>query len=67
MTKEQFIEIIKGFDIKELEERLIEVITDLENTKRLNYKFEDSKGNTMIYMDIDYIDYLIKTLKGEYK
>lgn len=53
--------------IKELEERLIEVITDLENTKRLNYKFEDSKGNKMVYMDIDHIDYLIKTLKGEYK
>ena len=53
--------------IKELEERLIEVITDLENTKRLNYKFEDSKGNKIVYMDIDHIDYLIKTLKGEYR
>lgn len=53
--------------IKELEERLIEVITDLENTKRLNYNFKDSKGNKIVYMDIDHIDYLIKTLKGEYK
>lgn len=53
--------------IKELEKRLIEVITDLENTKRLNYNFKDSKGNKIVYMDIDHIDYLIKTLKGEYK
>jgi hypothetical protein len=51
--------------IKELEKRLIEVITDLENTKRLNYNFEDSKGNKIVYMDIDHIDYLIKILKGE--
>lgn len=53
--------------IKELEERLIEVITDLEQIKEKNYHFEDSKGNKMVYMDIDHIDYLIKTLKGEYK
>lgn len=53
--------------IKELEERLIKVIEDLEQAKDLNYQFKDSKGNKMVYMDIDHIDYLIKTLKGEYK
>lgn len=53
--------------IKELEERLIEVITDLEQVKEKNYHFKDSRGNEIIYMDIDHIDYLIKTLKGEYK
>ena len=50
--------------IKELEERLIEVITDLEQVKEKNYNFKDSKGDKMVYMDIDHIDYLIKTLKG---
>ena len=53
--------------IKELEERLIEVITDLEQVKEKNYYFKDSKGNKIVYMDIDHIDYLIKTLKGEYR
>ena len=53
--------------IKELEERLIEVITDLEEVKEKNYYFKDSKGNKIVYMDIDHIDYLIKILKGEYR
>lgn len=69
MSKEQFIEIIKGFDIKEIEEYKIKY-KDWENhsvTIQLGFDEEDNNdvnvANTIIFELQDRIDEAIKLLE----
>lgn len=50
---------------KELQRKINKVIKDLEETKKYNTRIADKKGNILLHIDIDHINYLIKILKGE--
>lgn len=49
---------------KKCDEGKEEVIKDLKDTLRVNDRILDDFGNEMVCLDVDHIDYLIKTLEG---
>lgn len=45
--------------------RCEEVIKDLKNTKKYNVKLTSEFGDTLVFIDIEHIDYLIEMLGGD--
>lgn len=45
--------------------RCEEAIKDLKNTKKYNVKLTSEFGDTLVFIDIEHIDYLIEVLGGD--
>lgn len=45
--------------------RCEEAIKDLKNTKKYNVKLTSEFGDTLVFIDIEHIDYLIEMLGGD--